>query len=35
MVSKDDGTNRFVGVESEEEWTKIKEVLRELAKEEA
>ena len=35
MVSKDDGTNRFIGVESEEEWTKIKEVLRELAKEEA
>ena len=24
--------NRFVGVESDEEWTKIKDVLRELAK---
>ena len=26
------GANKFVGVESEEEWSKIKDVLRELAK---
>lgn len=32
MVTSADGTNKFVGVESEEEWSKIKDVLRELAK---
>lgn len=32
MVTDADGENKFVGVESEEEWSKIKDVLRELAK---
>lgn len=32
MVTAADGENKFVGVESEEEWSKIKDVLRELAK---
>ena len=32
MITDADGINKFVGVESEEEWSKIKDVLRELAK---
>lgn len=32
MITDANGTNKFVGVESEEEWSKIKDVLRELAK---
>ena len=31
MISDENGT-RFLGVESDEEWSKIKDVLRELAK---
>ena len=31
---KDDSGNRFVGIESDEEWTRIKSALRELAKKE-
>lgn len=31
-VIKDNLGTRFIGVESDDEWTKIKEVLRELAK---
>ena len=33
-VVNDSMGTRFLGVESDEEWTKIKEVLRELAKKE-
>ena len=32
MITDADGITKFVGVESEEEWSKIKDVLRELAK---
>ena len=32
MITDADGINKFVGVESEEEWSKIKDVLRELSK---
>jgi uncharacterized protein YrzB (UPF0473 family) len=32
MITDANGANKFVGVESEEEWSKIKDVLRELAK---
>lgn len=32
-IIKDETGNRFVGVSSDEEWAKIKDVLRELAKE--
>ena len=31
IVQEEDGT-KFVGIETDEEWAKIKEVLRELAK---
>ena len=33
VVKEEDG-NKFVGIETDEEWNKIKEVLRELAKKE-
>ena len=33
-VIKDNMGTRFLGVESDEEWTKIKDALRELAKKE-
>ena len=32
---KDGDENKFVGIESDEEWTRIKDALRELAKQEA
>lgn len=33
-VIQEDDTTKFVGVETDDEWNKIKEVLRELAKKE-
>lgn len=32
---KDGNENKFVGIESDEEWARIKDALRELAKQEA
>ena len=34
QVVTDGANTRFVGVESDEEWSKIKDVLRQLAKKE-